>query len=218
MDGVLGDLDPRRGQKTASRSLHTPESVNTLWHVRYKDLHGYNTIPHLGSCKNQHLPNRASVLSVARKREAPQSVGSRLRRAMMNLTLCKAQPERCRPLTLKFGIVVWHKDAGLLQIVRVVLCQWRFKTAPLLTVKISESAIASIGNGIGLSPEDLEFELGLGEQQLFTDLGKSVYLHLVVALGRWRCQWSLRIVRGFFWSIRDDAMKWNEAGRPKAWI
>ncbi|KAG6039709.1 hypothetical protein E4U39_007555, partial [Claviceps sp. Clav50 group G5] len=85
-------------------------------------------------------------------------------------------------------------------------------------LKISESAIASTGNGIGLSPEDLEFELGLGEQQLFTDLGKSVYLHLVVALGRWRCQWSLRIVRGFFWSIRDDAMKWNEAGRPKAWI
>ncbi|KAG6055048.1 hypothetical protein E4U17_003240 [Claviceps sp. LM77 group G4] len=50
-----------------------------------------------------------------------------------------------------------------------------------------ESAIASSGNGICLSPEDLEFELSLGEQQLFTDLGKSVYLHLVVALGRGRC-------------------------------
>ncbi|KAG5937309.1 hypothetical protein E4U60_001975 [Claviceps pazoutovae] len=61
---------------------------------------------------------------------------------------------------------------------------------------ISESAIASIGNGIGLSPEDLEFELGPGKQQLSTDLGKSVYLHLVAALGasrRGRCQWPLRI-------------------------
>ncbi|KAG6139705.1 hypothetical protein E4U12_007140 [Claviceps purpurea] len=37
---------------------------------------------------------------------------------------------------------------------------------PLITVKISESAIASIGNGTGLSPEDLEIELDPGAQQL----------------------------------------------------